>query len=38
MRKIFLLIFCFIYTFGVSNLEAQIFTDATQAIQETPKS
>jgi hypothetical protein len=38
MRKIFLLIFCFIYTFGVSNLEAKTFTSKTQAIQETPKS
>jgi cobalt-zinc-cadmium efflux system outer membrane protein len=38
VRKIFLLIFCFIYTFGFLNLEAKTFTSKTQAIQEIPKS
>lgn len=38
MRKIFLLIFCFIYMLGFLNLKAKTFTDKTQAIQEIPKS
>lgn len=38
MRKIFLLISCFIYTLGFLNLKAKTFTDKTQAIQEIPKS
>lgn len=37
MRKIFLLIFCFIYMLGFLNLKAKTFTDKTQAIQEIPK-
>ena len=38
MRKIFLLIFCFIYMLGFLNLKAKTFTRKTQAIQEIPKS
>ena len=38
MRKILLLIFCFIYMLGFLNLKAKTFTRKTQAIQEIPKS